>query len=154
MSSWVYFASLSKAGEQDTLWLARSHGLLIRSPRNRMGAAIAGVKHVSPGDRILICYTGVPKLWVMVLAPAHPVDGFASITRVLDPELHSSLEAWGYPSDEEFGFCGFSIRVLADGDRGQLPDHLPWVQQRGQNSLARAGQYLSDELLESIEALG
>ncbi len=154
MASWIYFASLAKAGEQDTLWLARSHGLLIRAPRNSIGSAIAGVKHVHPGDRILICYSGVPKLWVTVLEPSYPIDGCASISRVCDPELEASLEAWGYPSDREFGFCGFSVRVLADGDRGQLPVHLPWVQQRGQNSLARASQYLSAELLKSLEALG
>lgn len=154
MASWIYFASLAKAGEQDTLRLARSHGLLIRAPRNSVGAAIAGVKHVLPGDQILICYSGVPKLWVTVLEPSYPIDGFPSISRVCDPELESSLEAWGYPSDDEFGFCGFSIQVVADGDRGNLPTSLPEIQQRGRNSLARASQYLSDELLESMESWG
>lgn len=157
MAVWAYFAGKAKADKATTLGLVHESSFLCRPARNASGQAIANVRSVRVGDRILLCYDRNPVAWLEVLAPEVPLGdaAFPAVTRMVDPEVESVLDYWEYQKDPLLGdFTGFQVapRLLGAAHLGLRPGTAPV--QKGRNSLQRLEDTLdgADGVVRHLEA--
>ena len=106
---WVYFATPSKAGWDDTRAVVRDFRLIIRPVYNSKDSAVANVKNIQQGDTILLVYGGGrnkkpyrPMFSCMVVAPPRPVPRFDAVS-YNNAAQHEHLEESGYIPNHPLG---------------------------------------------------
>lgn len=157
MTIWAYFAGKAKADKATTLNLVCESFFLCRPARNASGQAIANVRSVRVGDRILLCYDHDPVAWLEVVAPEVPLDDptFPAVTRMADPEIESVLDDWDYQKDPLLGeFTGFQVEPrLVGAAQLELQSGTAPVQ-KGRNALQRLEDTLggADAVVRHLEA--
>ena len=135
MTTWLYFATLSRASERDTYDLARN-GYLWRSVYNSAGLSIANVKKVCAGDQIVLLYESVAVGVFEVLRPEKfGIPGF-SAAAVFPDEMITYLNSIGYLPDKKIGrHTGFFVDAGGDEFTSALLGKS--FVQRGRNAIPR-----------------
>jgi len=135
MTTWLYFATLSRASERDTYDLARN-GYLWRSVYNSAGLSIANVKKVCAGDQIVLLYESVAVGVFEVLRPEKfGIPGF-SAAAVFPDEMITYLNSIGYLPDKKIGrHTGFFVDAGGDEFTSALLGKS--FVQRGRNAIQR-----------------
>jgi hypothetical protein len=125
---WVYFATPSQAGRDNTRAIVSDLRMIIRpvyeNSRDRdKPKPIPNVKHIRQGETILLVYGGKgepyrPMLACKVVAPPRPVPQFEEVFSFAEMSQIQRLETAGYTRDPHFKkFTGISIEVI--------PERLP-----------------------------
>lgn len=97
---WLYLASDSEntATLSDTLGIIQKHHVLWRPSRNVNGALIANVKHLQPGDKVVVGFRQPsPEAYIVAVIrePSKPVSGTSAI-QLADKTLGLALREAGY----------------------------------------------------------
>jgi hypothetical protein len=119
---WVYFATPARADRWETAELAMDEGVICRPAHNRNGSLIANVRHVQPGDVLLLVYSDQGECEVigafLVLEPDQPAEAAPAVQRLTDPSLSRRLAASGYAVDPRVGcHTAFLVAPLWTPDR-------------------------------------
>lgn len=143
MTTWLYFATIARANERDTLDLARS-GYLWRSVYNSVGIAIANVKNVDPGDQLVLLYEEIAVGIFEVLNPCdRRIPDFPAAAFFPD-ELAFHLERINYVPDKHLGkFTGFLVDAGGDEQSAALIGRR--FKQVSRNALQRFDECASQE---------
>ncbi len=99
MTTWVYLSSDAQANERDTVHLVSTKNVLVRNARNTLGALIANVGHMAPGDEVLLAHRGTGPLLAQVRATIAPASRPLRGTTV--------VEELGFPAAQEFLDAGY-----------------------------------------------
>ena len=129
---WVYFATTAKWSGTVTGKFVEEHKVIVRNLHNADGQLIANVRHLKPGERILLVHGGHGKpyhaLFSCVIcasgAPVRTSHHSFDVFSYIDKSLHESLRAGGYAPDPVVGgFTGISITAAQDlrGSTSEIP---------------------------------
>lgn len=141
-STWGYRATGAIANRKGTFELAAEHGVLVRTAFNVNHHAIANVKAIRPGDRILLVHShGGRRDWLQAIVDQPspkipPIRGheaeLPALGVIQEPDLAAYVEALGYPRDPYLGV--FTALPLTDVEHC---DHPPENVAAGQNAIWR-----------------
>lgn len=111
MSTWLYFATIARASERDTLDLVRS-GYLWRSVYNSVGLAIANTRNVVPGDDIVLLYQSVGIEILRVLHPGKSRIADFPAAGIFPDAFDGYMRSMNYQPDAHLGkFTGFMVET-------------------------------------------
>jgi hypothetical protein len=138
-ADWRYFATPAGADLWETAELALDEGVICRTAHNSVGALIANVGNVRPGEVILLAYAGRGACQVIgafrVEPPRDPVRDAPALHKIDEPALAAQL-AVNYPQDPTLGVhTAFLVETVWTPDPG-MPVTI--VRPAGNNSLWRA----------------
>jgi hypothetical protein len=127
---WVYFATPSQEDWATTRAFVDEFRMIMRTVYDSRDNAIANVKNIQQGDRILLVYGGGrnkkpyrPMFSCTVVAPPRPVPRFDAFSYV-DAAQHDRLQESGFTIDPHLNrFTGISIEVSQNLER--VPYNVP-----------------------------
>jgi hypothetical protein len=129
---WVYFATPSRWSGTVTAKFVATHRVIVRNVYNSMGIRIANVRHLKPGEKILLVHGGDGRPYRAlfcgrigassntVRTPQHTFAAFSYIDSALDSDLSSG----GYTRDPVLNrFTGITLESSIDLSHitGQIP---------------------------------